>query len=292
MPSRFFGENSGHIAMTDVVFDKAKVAAEDPGHAGVLLPCRAILVGEGFDTQRIERARLIATQPLTIRIGENGYGVFYRFGVIVLFGVPPIEEAALLKSVEPFVINPRSTTEPEDVDVLIDPSADETVRPDGVIRIRRVTTELLQIVADVLAKSMVLEHYERQVAGVFDQFQPLADTLRRTGRSGLNTRQLLRQIGDLMLTQHHMVGRVEIVEKPDLLWDHPELERLHSRLTAEFELHDRDRALSRKMRLISDTAEALLNLVHNKRSLRVEWYITILILVEIALSLYEMFFRH
>jgi uncharacterized Rmd1/YagE family protein len=95
-----------------------------------------------------------------------------------------------------------------------------------------------------------------------------------------------------MLTQHHMVGRVEIAEKPDLLWDHPELERLHSRLVAEFELLDRDRALSRKMRLISDTAEALLNLVHNKRSLRVEWYIVILILVEIALSLYELFFRH
>lgn len=271
---------------------EAGVTAGLPVEGGTLLPARAVLVGESLDTQRIERAKLISTPPLTLRVGDSGCGVFYRFGVIVLFGVSPAEEAALLTSVEPHVINPRSTTEPEDVDLLVDGQSEERVRPDGVICIRHVTTERLQIIADVLAKSMVLEHYEREVAGVFDQFQPLAETLRRTGRSGRNTRQLLRQIGDLMLTQHHMVGRVEIVEKPDLLWDHPQLDRLHSRLTAEFELHDRDRALSRKVRLISDTAEALLDLVHNKRSLRVEWYITILILVEIALSLYEMFFRH
>lgn len=277
--------------MTDTLVE-AGVAAGLPVEGGTLLRARAVLVGESLDTQRIERAKLIATQPLTTRVGNNGCGVFFRFGVIVLFGVSPIEEAALLTSLEPFIINPRSSTTPEDVDMLVDGQSDETVRPDGVICIRQVTTERLQIIADVLAKSMVLEHYERQVAGVFDQFQPLADTLRRTGRSGLNSNQLLRQIGDLMLTQHHMVGRVEIVEKPDLLWDHPELDRLHARLTTEFELQDRDRALSRKMRLISETAEALLNLVHNKRSLRVEWYIVILILVEIALSLYELFFRH
>jgi uncharacterized Rmd1/YagE family protein len=277
-------------AMTDSIVEAGD--AMEPVAGGALLPARALLVGESLNTQRIERAKLIATQPLTMRVGEGGYGVFYRFGVIVLFGVPPIGEAALLASIEPFVVNPRDTTAPEDVDLLVGAQAEDTVRADGVICIRQVTTEHLQVVADVLAKSMVLEHYERQLACVFDQFQPLADTLRRTGRSGRNTNQLLRQIGDLMLTQHHMVGRVEIAEKPDLLWDHPELERLHSRLAAEFELLDRDRALSRKMRLISDTAEALLNLVHNKRSLRVEWYIVILILVEIVLSLYELFFRH
>ena len=256
------------------------------------MPCRAILVGEGLNTQRIERVKVIATQPLTLRIGDRGCGVFYRFGVVVLFDVPPLEEAALLAAIEPYVVNPRTTSRPEDIDLLVDDSAEERVGADGIIRIRSVTTETLQIVADVLAKSLVLDHYERRVAEVFDQFQPLAETLRRTGRSGLNTDRLLRQLGDLMLTQHDMVGRVEIVEKPDVLWDHPELERLHGRLAAEFELQDRDRALSGKMRLISETAETLLDLVQNKRSLRVEWYIVILILVEIALSLYEIFFRH
>ncbi len=46
------------------------------------------------------------------------------------------------------------------------------------------------------------------------------------------------------------------------------------------------------MSLITTTAETQLELLHNKHSLRVEWYIVILIVVEILLTLYEMFIRH
>jgi uncharacterized Rmd1/YagE family protein len=148
--------------MTDDVVEADGVKGAAPG-TGTRLSARALLVGESLNTQRIERTKLISTKPLTMRVGDGGYGVFYRFGVIVLFGVPPIEEAALLASIEPFVVNRRDTTEPEDMDLLVGSLAEDTVRADGVICIRQVTTEHLQVVADVLAKSMVLEHYEREL---------------------------------------------------------------------------------------------------------------------------------
>jgi uncharacterized Rmd1/YagE family protein len=50
-------------------------------------------------------------------------------------------------------------------------------------------------------------------------------------------------------------------------------------------------ALERKLDLISRTAETLLELMQHKRSLRVEWYIVILIVIEILLTLYEIFAR-
>lgn len=49
-------------------------------------------------------------------------------------------------------------------------------------------------------------------------------------------------------------------------------------------------ALNRKLELISRTVATLLEVVQNKRSLRVEWYIVLLILFEIVLTLYDMFF--
>ena len=94
------------------------------------------------------------------------------------------------------------------------------------------------------------------------------------------------------MVQHKMVGRVEVTEKPDLLWDRPDLERLYTRLVDEYELPDRHRALDRKLELIARTAETVLDLLQTKRSLRVEWYIVILIVVEILLTLYEMFIAH
>jgi uncharacterized Rmd1/YagE family protein len=41
--------------------------------------------------------------------------------------------------------------------------------------------------------------------------------------------------------------------------------------------------------LLSRTIETVLDLLNQRRSLRVEWYIVILIVIEIGLTLYEMF---
>lgn len=49
--------------------------------------------------------------------------------------------------------------------------------------------------------------------------------------------------------------------------------------------------MERKLRLISRTSHTLLELLSNRRTLRVEWYIMILIVFEIFLSVYELFIR-
>ena len=88
-----------------------------------------------------------------------------------------------------------------------------------------------------------------------------------------------------------MVGRVEVGEKPDALWERPDLERLYLRLEDEFELKERQLALHRKLEVIGQTVETVLDLLQSRRALRVEWYIVVLIVAEILLNLYEMFWR-
>ena len=50
-------------------------------------------------------------------------------------------------------------------------------------------------------------------------------------------------------------------------------------------------ALHRKLEVIGQTVETVLDLLQSRRSLRVEWYIVILIVAEIVLSLYALFWR-
>ena len=52
-------------------------------------------------------------------------------------------------------------------------------------------------------------------------------------------RQVVRTIGQALLTQHRVSGRIEVEEKPDVLWDHPQFERLYARLADEYELKER-----------------------------------------------------
>ncbi|MGL4186352.1 MAG: RMD1 family protein, partial [Thiotrichaceae bacterium] len=68
-----------------------------------------------------------------------------------------------------------------------------------------------------------------------------------------------------------------------------DLQGLYLQLEDEFELQERHVALERKLQVISNTAETLLDLLQTQQSQRVEWYIVILIVVEIALTLYELF---
>jgi uncharacterized Rmd1/YagE family protein len=85
--------------------------------------------------------------------------------------------------------------------------------------------------------------------------------------------------------------RVEAEDKPDLLWDFPQLERLHARLADEYEIVERSRALGRKLTLINDSVTSLLQVVDTRRAMRLEWAIILLIAFEILLSLYDIFWR-
>ena len=78
-----------------------------------------------------------------------------------------------------------------------------------------------------------------------------------------------------------------MAEKPDVVWDRPDLERLYARLEDEYELKERADALSRKLAVISETAEVLTDMIDTKRSLRLELIIVVLILFEIVITGYQ-----
>lgn len=254
------------------------------------LSVRALLLGERLETRGLERDDTLATNPFTLRVGRQGTAFLFRYGVAVFARLSAIEEDEVLRSLRARVHDPLEIPETDQIQVRVNPTGEDQIEPSGVVSLAEASLERLQMIANVLSKSLVLGHSEARIAGVFDRIEPLAVGLQRKGRPGAQARELLRQIGDVLLTQHRMVGRVEVEEKPDVLCDHPELERLYSRLEDEYELVERSRAMERKLALISETAGTLIELVHNQRSLRLEWYIIGLIGLELLLSLYGLVF--
>jgi uncharacterized Rmd1/YagE family protein len=249
---------------------------------------RALFLGERLDLRALETTHRLAITPLTVSAGERGYAVLFRYGVVVIFGLAPLEEASLLKHVEPLIGARFDHPEVEAIEIRLEATSGDTI-DNGVIILPEPSIERLQIVADILAKSVVLAYYEASIAKTFDSIEPLAVTLQQEGRGWHEGEKLMRYIGDALLIDHKMVGRVEVGEKPELLWERPELERLYIRLEDEYEIRERHLALERKLSLISRTAETLLDLLQHHRSLRVEWYIVALIVFEIFLALYELF---
>jgi len=233
---------------------------------------------------RQEAMQRLAALPLTVRVG--GCAVLFRYGVIVSFNVDETEMNSFLESVKALMVGPLAKPETEDVDLVLTTAVDEGVE-NGAVKLQSFAVERLQLIADVLAKSVVLAQYEASIAQIFDRVEPLAAQLQSAQARTMRSRELLRHVGAALLIHHKMVGRVEVQEKPDLLWTHPELERLFSRLEDEYEIVERHRALERKAELISRTAETMISLMRHRSTLRVEWYIVALIVFEILLNVYD-----
>jgi uncharacterized Rmd1/YagE family protein len=251
---------------------------------------RAVLAGERIDLKALGAVESLAANPLTVGVRGGGGASLFRFGVVVFFAVSPLEEATFLRELKPLVVNAYPTPEVEELEVQIEQGAEEIVKG-GVVFLEGPDIERFQVIADILSKSVLLSLYERQVSSEFDHVELLANELRRTGRIPGKGADFLKKIGALLLVEQRMVGRAEITEKPEILWDNPGLEGLFARLEDEFELRERHAALERKLGLISRTSHTLLELLSGRHTLRVEWYIVILIVFEILLSLYDLFLR-
>jgi uncharacterized Rmd1/YagE family protein len=137
----------------------------------------------------------------------------------------------------------------------------------------------------------VLARDEREVAAVIEVVEPLARQLADSGKTAGGRRAILRHIGNALLVQHRVAGRVAVAEKPDAVWARPDLERLYASLQDEYELTERAEALANKLRVISETAEVLTDIIDTNRSLRPEFIIVMLILFEIAITAYQLWTR-
>jgi uncharacterized Rmd1/YagE family protein len=251
---------------------------------------RAMLIGERLDLRSLGSVDRIAPDPVTVAAGASGVAVLFRYGAVVLFDVAPLEEGELLRQLLPLVRQPYAAPETESLEIHVDSNAREGLEG-NTLSLCDYAIERFQLVADVLSKSTVLAFYESRASRSFDLIEPFAADLERRSQVLRTGKELLRQIGAALLTEHNLVGRVEVADKPDIIWEHPHLERFYLRLEDDFEIHERHRALERKLDLLSRTAQTIHELLQARRSLRIEWYVVILILVEIVLSIYQIFWQ-
>jgi uncharacterized Rmd1/YagE family protein len=249
---------------------------------------QALLIGERLDLKTLGSTQRVGGGCLFLTLPGGGIGILFPYGAIVLFDVPSTEIDDFLKQIKPGIHLPFSETERESeiVQIRIAPQSKEPI--DGnCLNLVDISNEKLQLVADVLGKSVALARYENSLAQQFARIEPFASRLHLSSWGNRYTTELLHHLGEALLAEHKIVAGAQIDDTPELLWDHPEFERLWGRLRDEFEIRERFNALNRKLALISRTAETALELLQNRRALRVEWYILGLIVFEIALTLVQ-----
>lgn len=255
---------------------------------GPRFDARAINVADRLDVKGIE-PRLSNHLPVTVSVIPTGCAMLFRSGAVVFFGVDPMAQERFLRDLEPRMIGRYETPETERAVIRIGDA--DAVEPDALI-LREASVDRLQVVAEILAKSVVVARNEVGIGRAFDAIEPLAQEMQAAPRRPpLKQSELIRHIGQAMLVEHQLVDRAEVLEKPELLWDRPDLDRLYARLEDEYEIRERHLVLESKLSVVSTAARTMLELEQTRRSLNVEYYIVALIVFEIVLALFEMAFR-
>jgi uncharacterized Rmd1/YagE family protein len=254
------------------------------------LTAHALLIGDRINTAGFE-GQVLSNTPLALRVGANGTAVVFRYGVVVFIGLTADEEAEFVERLQTRTFGKITPSEEEWAKIQIARESGEPIPVGGPIPVMDFSIDRILVVSDALAKSVVLGRDEKEVANVFDTIDPFARELARLGKTSRNRTDLLKLMGNALLVQHRLSGRVAVAEKPDVLWDQPDLERLYARLEDEYELSERVETLNRKLAVIADTATTLADIVDTKRSLRLEIIVVFLIAFEIVITFYEIYAR-
>jgi uncharacterized Rmd1/YagE family protein len=255
---------------------------------GTRVTAHALHIGDRINTMGFEGEALSAV-PLAIRVGKTGVAVLFRYGVAVLIGLSLQDESGFLGTLTPRIDGKLDRVEEEAAIVAVTGETEDQVQAGGPVQLRDMSLERLLVIADVLAKSVVLAHDEREVAKVFEIIEPFTKELADHGRTRRSRKGMLKLLGKALLVQHRVSGRVAVAEKPDALWDRPDLERLYARLEDEYELKERVDALNRKLAVVAETANTLADIIDTRRSLRLELIVVILIAFEIVVTFYQIY---
>jgi len=263
----------------------------DPDPTAQQLTAHALLLGDRINTAGFE-GQILSSAPLAVRVSSSGLAVLFRYGVAVFIGLSAAEETEFLERLRVRTFGKITPAEEEWAKIQVAKEAEEPIPVGGPVLVREFSLERLLVVSDALAKSVVLGRDEREVTNVFDTIEPFARELATFGKTSRNRTDLLKLMGNALLVQHRLSGRVAVGEKPDVLWDRPDLERLYARLEDEYELSERAETLNRKLEVIADTASRLADIVDTKHSLRLEIIVVFLIAFEIVITFYEIYARN
>ena len=249
-----------------------------------------MIVAERIDIKALVHLPMVANSPLMVRLPGAGVAAIFRYGAVAFFGEEAGDREWLMASIGPAGAGSGDPLSEETALVIVDAHAHEG--PVGnEIHIHAADRDRLQLLAEVMSKAAMLSFQERLSAGEFDRIEPLAQDLADDGRFSVRSRDLMRAVGNMLLSDHRLTSRAEVMDKPELLWSNSHLEGLHARLEGDYEILERAKALERKLATLARTAETLLETVRYTSSHRVEWYIVGLIVIELFWSVYEHFAR-
>lgn len=91
-----------------------------------------------------------------------------------------------------------------------------------------------------------------------------------------------------MRHEYNTIAYIMILDKPEITWTNSEAAKFYDEMAKFFELRDRYQILKQKTDVLNIIIGHFSSISHSLRGLFVEWFIVILILVELVVMVVEL----
>ncbi|OQR89338.1 hypothetical protein THRCLA_09787 [Thraustotheca clavata] len=242
------------------------------------------------------------------RRAKDKWVVYFDYGAVVFFNCEDSLTTTLIKHAKKYCSDAfEMRGHDEELLLVADPTQKQwSELKENNIRVQEIDHVNIQVIAGVLAQTVALEHYERQVEAILAEFEKLNTLVEKKGPqtalfglswSGIESteKEQHRKLFQIVATNNtlliDLVSKLRVIDRKrpgDAAWSHTRYHNMWETLLEEFELNERFNNLNFKLELIQHNTKFFLEVLSSYKGTRMEWYIIILIAAELAISAYEL----
>ncbi len=246
----------------------------------------AFFIGENIDLPRLKTdfaGELLEENPseLFYRLDGSAYLFAFDFGVAVFANLGDTDISTNLAFLANYVKIPAREKLRDDFEVEEDAGKSLKFTFDSLI-VPTLDDRVLQITMLNLAQSVALDHYSKEAEQLLDEVHQDANYLEKTGKLRLSRKEMMRNIGKTLNSKNRIAVNLYIFDSPDLTWDDPYLDKIHTGLVRAFDLPSRFREVEHTTQIVDDNLKTFLQLSQHRESSTLEWIIILLICIEVG----------
>ncbi|XP_008063151.1 required for meiotic nuclear division protein 1 homolog isoform X1 [Carlito syrichta] len=144
--------------------------------------------------------------------------------------------------------------------------------------------------SNALCLSVKLAIWEASLDKFIESIQSIPEALKAGKKVKLSHEEVMQKMGELFALRHRINLSSDFLITPDFYWDRENLEELYDKTCQFLSITRRVKVMNEKLQHCMELTDLMRNHLHEKRALRLEWMIVILITIEVMFELGRVFF--
>ena len=141
--------------------------------------------------------------------------------------------------------------------------------------------------SNAIAASVKLGAIEAQLDRIIDSIEFLSGDMKRGREVKISRSEVLRKTGEVYALRHVLNLSSDLLDTPDFYWDRANLEAMYHETCAHLAIGKRIRVTNEKINHCCELLDLVTNNLNDHHHTKLEWYIIILIMIEVFFELFH-----